>query len=339
MNGMAKHAIPAAPEPRWRDHLWVLFLIAACVLAEVWASWVGIGAISGFPVIKGKIPTDWVLAVAMEAYWGYALYAWLVASPGPKSRAMAMWSCAVVFALSLAGQVLYHELTVPPGTTPGRRVVIGFVTSLPVIVLALIAVLIHMRHADREDAAEAAQREAEAEALAALERAEADENAALRAELDAAREDLAAERAARTKAQREAGLRAEFEAQRNDAVAALEAEQDARQAAETARADAEHRAEGAEARAERLARKLGANSGTGRNRNAAPKDASQNRTTVPNDVDARAQALTILAEDPNITGRELGERCGRGERWGQLRKSELAAHVADGGSQAPDGTE
>jgi hypothetical protein len=146
------HAKPAARH----DHLWVLFIIAACVLAEVWASWVGIGAISGFPRIDG-IPTDWVLAAAMETYWGYALYAWLVASPGPRSRAMAMWSCAAVFLLSLTGQVLYHELTASHSTPPGRRVVIAFVTSLPVIVLALIAVLIHLRHADRAEAEQVAE--------------------------------------------------------------------------------------------------------------------------------------------------------------------------------------
>ncbi len=155
---------PAHAKPK--DHTWVLFVIAAAVLAEVWASWVGIGAISGFPAI-GRIPTDWVLAVAMEAYWGYALYAWLVASPGPRSRAMAMWSCAAVFVLSIIGQVLYHEITAPPGTAPGKRVVIGFVTSLPVIVLALIAVLIHLRQRDREEAAEVVRRDALAEELAA----------------------------------------------------------------------------------------------------------------------------------------------------------------------------
>jgi hypothetical protein len=176
------HAKPAARH----DHLWVLFTIAACVLAEVWASWVGIGSISGFPRIDG-VPTDWVLAVAMEAYWGYALYAWLVASPGPRSRAMAMWSCAVVFLMSLTGQILYHELTAAPSTPPGRRVVIAFSTSLPVIVLALIAVLIHLRHADRAEADQVAESAELAERQAATERAEADERTALRAEAEASR--------------------------------------------------------------------------------------------------------------------------------------------------------
>lgn len=167
------------------DHLWVLVVIAAAALAEVWGSWVGIGSISGFPVLLGKIPTDWVLALVMEGYWAYGLYAWLAASPGPRSRGFAMWSCGVVFILSLVGQVTYHEMTVPPDTSIGRRVVVGFVTVLPVTGLALIAVLIHLRHADRETVAAAVRTAAEAERRAAIERAEADERTALRAELDA----------------------------------------------------------------------------------------------------------------------------------------------------------
>jgi hypothetical protein len=296
MSGMAEHAKPHAR----KDHLWVLFTIAACVLAEVWASWVGIGAISGFPRIDG-IPTDWVLAMAMEAYWGYALYAWLVASPGPRSRAMAMWSCAVVFAMSLAGQVLYHELTVPPGTPPGRRVVIGFVTSLPVIVLALIAVLIHLRHADREDAAQAVRAKAEAERQAAIERAEADERAALRAELETLRQEFAA--------------------------------------AETARGEAERRAEDADANTATLTRKLAAMSeAKGTRKPGARKPAASTRksagsppeTRLPDDFDAQTEALRILAAEPDISGAKLAERVGRSERWGQLFKSNLAKTAPQG---------
>ena len=189
-------AAHAKPVPK-HDHLWVLAVVAAAVLAEVWASWVGIGAMSGFPRID-DVPTDWVLAVAVEAYWGYALFAWLAAAPGPRSRTMAMWSCAVVFALSLVSQVSYHELTAPAGATPGRRFVIGFASALPVVILGLIAILVHLRHVDRAEAAEAAERErmvtAEAERIAAeaaeraqAEAAAADDRTALRAELDAAR--------------------------------------------------------------------------------------------------------------------------------------------------------
>lgn len=70
-----------------------------------------------------------------------------------------------------------------------------------------------------------------------------------------------------------------------------------------------------------------------------PAPARRQRRKAPQRPDrtpeeTRKLAASILADEPGITGRELGERCGRGERWGQLRKSELAGHVADGGSQA-----
>jgi hypothetical protein len=173
MTSPGAHAKPAARH----DHLWVLAVIAACALTEVFASWVFIGSLSGFPRIGGAhgVPTDWTLAVTSEAYWAYALYAWLAASPGPRSRAFAMWSAAAVFVLSLIGQGASH--LVPQGAKPSPVLVV-FVTSLPVVVLALIAVLIHLRHTDREEAATVAEQDS------------------LRAELDA-------ERAARQAAESE----------------------------------------------------------------------------------------------------------------------------------------
>ena len=40
---------PAHAKPARRDLLWILVLIAACGLLEVWASWLQIGSVSGFP--------------------------------------------------------------------------------------------------------------------------------------------------------------------------------------------------------------------------------------------------------------------------------------------------
>jgi hypothetical protein len=176
---------PAHARPK--DHLWVLVIIAACCLLEVWVSWVTIGSMSGFPRVLGRIPTDWVLAVTSEAYWGYALYAWLAASPGPKSRRFAMWSAAGVFAGSLVGQGASH--LVSRGTVAPPALVV-FVTDLPVLVLALIAILIHLRHLDRADAEKAAERARMAVAEAHRDAAEASELAAVRAELDAERAAL-----------------------------------------------------------------------------------------------------------------------------------------------------
>jgi hypothetical protein len=186
MTDMGQHSTTAAPR---RDHLWVLVIIAACALLEVWASWIAIGSMSGFPRLGGShgLPTDWTLAVTTEAYWGYALYSWLAAAPGPRSRGFAMWSAIAVFVLSLTGQGAAH--LVKPGTEPPAPLVV-FVTALPVLVLALIAILVHLRQADREAIETEAHATAEAERLAALERAEADERTALRVEVTALREQL-----------------------------------------------------------------------------------------------------------------------------------------------------
>jgi hypothetical protein len=183
---------PAHARPARRDHLWVLAVIAICALFEVWVSWVTIGSMSGFPKIGGArgLPTAWTLAVTSEAYWGYALYAWLAGAPGPRSRRFAMWSFAVVFVLSLIGQAASH--LVPQGTVPPPEVVV-FITSLPVIVLALIAVLVHLRQLDREESAEAEQQDMKAGEIAAL-----------RAELATEREALQPLRDALAGAQREA---------------------------------------------------------------------------------------------------------------------------------------
>jgi hypothetical protein len=183
---------PAHARPARRDHLWVLAVIAICALFEVWVSWVTIGSMSGFPKIGGArgLPTAWTLAVTSEAYWGYALYAWLAGAPGPRSRRFARWSFAVVFVLSLIGQAASH--LVPQGTVPPPEVVV-FITSLPVIVLALIAVLVHLRQLDREESAEAEQQDMKAGEIAAL-----------RAELATEREALQPLRDALAGAQREA---------------------------------------------------------------------------------------------------------------------------------------
>src|SRR6185437_1682598 len=285
---------PAHAKPVRKDRLWVLGIVAICCLIKVWPSWVGIGAAAGFPVIGGKhgMPTDWTLAVIVEAYWAYAVYAWLAAPAGRRSTAFAMGSAAGVFVLSLIGQGAEQWMA--------ASAVAAFANDMPVLILALIAVLVHLRHVDRaeSEATEQAQRAAELEAHE--EGAAADERAALRAELEAAQ-------------------------------AALETE---RQAASAAA----QRAEQAEAKTERLTRKLAGqnpnrtrtknpNEGRRTDPNAAPNGNpnSAPETRVPKDVNARTEALGYWLANPDITGAELGEKCGRGERWGQMRKAEFAA--------------
>jgi|HubBroStandDraft_6_1064221.scaffolds.fasta_scaffold11889_7 hypothetical protein len=291
MDGMT--TAPAHAKPK--DHLWVLAVIAAAALAEVWASWVGIGSISGFPDL-GRMHTDWILAVVMEAYWAYALYAWLAASPGPKSRAFAMRSCAVVFALSLIGQVAYHEMTVPPGMPIGRRIVVGFVTALPVTVLAMIAVLIHLRHADRADAVQAKDAARNAAQRAAAEAAAADERTALRAQLEDA---LAAV----------APLQADLETMRNELARVT-------------------------AKAEAAAAKLEAMSAQRKRKRTAQRHTA--KSAQEDDLTTEMRALTEMEKDPELRkprmGGELARRLGVSASTGRRLHTKLTTQDRSGES-------
>lgn len=199
MDGMS--TTPAHAKPARRDLLWALVAILACGLLEVWASWLQIGAVSGFPKL-GAMTTGWILPVTTEFYWIAALQAWLVDPAGPRSRTFAMWSAAGVFALSLAGQESDHLLAAAGDTAPPAAVV-GFVTALPLIAVALIAILIHLRQKDREDAAEVVRQDARERERVAAEVAATDERAMLRAALDALTGELEAAQADRETAQRE----------------------------------------------------------------------------------------------------------------------------------------
>jgi hypothetical protein len=271
---------PAHAKPARRDLIWVLVLIAACGLLEVWASWLQIGALAGFPKL-GAMTTGWILPVTTEAYWTAALYAWLVDPAGPKSKLFAMGSGAAVFALSLAGQESDHLLAAAHEAVPPVWVV-GFVTALPLIAVALVAVLIHLRQTDRDEAAEVVRESALAAELAAV-----------RGELESALAAADPLRKALTAAQEEAAV---------------------------------------------LTRKLARISGQKPTRKSAPKKAasSTRKSTpsstpepqVPDDVDTQAEALRILAANPDISGSELGRQLGRTERYGCMLKKSLAASTA-----------
>lgn len=303
MAHMGRHnteTVTVQPVILHRVVLGVVAAVGTCTLLDVFPTWVSIGYRSAFPLI-GRMPTDWTLAVEVEAYWSLALCVWLAAPAGRRSTRFAISSAAGVIALSLTGQGWYHWVTAHSAAFPGALVV--FASMLPVVILALIALLVHLWQADRERAAALAR----AVAKAAEERAEAaqadDERAALRAQLEEAQDALRAETGA---------LRAALDA------------------AETAHQEAAEQAAQSAAKAETLARKLDAQ----RARNRAPqKGATPARKTtpadrateVPDDVDARREALAILANEPGISGAQLGLRVGMSKRWGQLVKPELVA--------------
>jgi hypothetical protein len=291
-DGATMDAMPTAPahaRPAHRDHLWVLAIIAAFALFDVWGAWAQVGDKSGFAV--GHVGTGWTLTVIVEAAAGYFLFAWFSA-PGRRSRRFAMGSAFATLTLSLIGQgasSFAAKAQLPPWLAV-------FVKDLPVVVLALIAVLIHMRRLDREDAAEAAEADSAA-----------GEVSALRAELRGLRE--------------------------------------ARAAAEAERDDARRETAAASAKIETLTRKLAAAAPrkrtpqkAARTPAAAPrsKPAGDPATEVPNDVDAQAEALSILAAEPGISGAKLAERVGMSERWGQTFKKNLTASPAGPGDDAQE---
>lgn len=284
MDTMPQPPAHAKPVPK-RDHLWVLVIIAGFAMYDVWGAWAQIGNKSGF-----AHGTGWTLTVIAEAYWGYALFAWFRA-PGRRSRRFAMWSAAAVFVMSAVSQAASHLAAdrVPPAA------VVVFVSVLPVTVLALIAVLVHLRMKDREDAAETEERSAV--------QAEMD---TLRAELAQVRDELSVAHADRDEAQRQA--------------------EEA-----TAKAERLARKPGARKPSGRRTKQANA-SANGRRRTAAnePANGEANapaETQVPDDVDARTEALGIYLANPKISGKDLGNAVGLGARWGQLRKIEFAASV------------
>ena len=63
-------------------------------------------------------------------------------------------------------------------------------------------------------------------------------------------------------------------------------------------------------------------------RAAARKAAPGKRTTR---ADAQAEALSILAAEPDISGAQLGLRVNKSKRWGQDFKGQLATRTAEGG--------
>lgn len=192
---MSKHASK-------RSHPWLLFIIAIPAAVEVWACWVGLGSLCGFPKL-GRLSTNWTLAIGMEAYGAYALRVWLGNAPGQRSRKFAQWSALGAFTLSLIGQIAYH-LMLANGMRRAPDGVIVFVACLLVVVLAFAAILTHLMHADERAAIDAGEERTLQAVLSSVEAELAAERGA-RQQAEAER-DTALQEAADTAARAEAAL-------------------------------------------------------------------------------------------------------------------------------------
>lgn len=304
---------PPSKHAKTRDHLWVLAIIAVFALVDVVESWTQVGDKSGY-----AHGTSWTLTVIVEAFAAYSLWAWFTA-PGKRSRRFAMCSALGVLALSLVGQgaSVLAVNAVPP---LWLRV---FVKDLPVIVLALIAIMVELRRQDRARKAKAEEAAAKADALA---QANA-QLASLRAQIAAHQEQLDAA---------EIAHRAELDSAATAHRAELET-------AATAQQQAEQAAQEALTRADQLAAKVA--------RMSDSRKRTRKQETAPeDDLSTEFRAVDELRKDASLRGprmgAELARRLGVSEAHGRRLHSRLApvvsAQMSDPGapenrsSAAPD---
>lgn len=145
---------------------------------------------------------------------------------------------------------------------------------------------------------------------------------AVAAEIETAREAVARARAEAAEAAGERSrLAEELTELREQAAADLASARGELEAERTAR-EAEVQALGS---ALNKARNKARSSGQKR-RAASPRNTGSGsplKPDVPSDVDTQAEALRILASEPDISGGELGRRLGKSERYGCMLKNRL----------------
>jgi hypothetical protein len=281
----------ASPDAATRNYPWPLLFIAAPAAVAIWSGWVGLGGLCGFGPIHPLpgIADSFTINTAITLPVGveaYGAYALRVWLTAAGSDRVQRFAKASAFGALALGMCgqVIYHLLVAAGATRAPWPVVVLVSCLPVATLGCGAALAHLLRADDAGAVE---QDAE-------ETAQETERAALRV--------------------------------------ALEAEQAARETAEAGRETAEAKAAEAAAEAGNLTRKLAAIQAQERTRKPRPKTAAAPRrktaaspaTQVPKDVDVQAEALAVIAAEPDISGADLGERVGRSERWGQTFKKNLA---------------
>lgn len=153
-------------KPGW-PRRWPVAVISLPAAVATWSGWVGLGEMAAFGKVKLlpgiwdelKLNTAVTLPIGVEAYAAFALSAALTSAPVSASTRRFAWvSSVAALGLGMGAQIAYHLLK-NDGRTVAPWQITTFVSSLPVLVLGLSAVLAHMLHRDRIAAAAAAAAE------------------------------------------------------------------------------------------------------------------------------------------------------------------------------------
>lgn len=130
---------------------WPLLVISAPAFVAVWSGWVGLGAKTGFGVVRPlpgiidefSIDTAITLPVGGEAFAIYALY--FATDPGTNSAARRFaWRASIAgLALGFLGQVAYH-LTEAANIPTAPWWITTLVAGLPVLIVGAAAYLFHL---------------------------------------------------------------------------------------------------------------------------------------------------------------------------------------------------
>lgn len=167
-DALPAEAPPRNPIPAGRPvRCWPLLLIASPAAVAVWSGWVGLGALSGFGIVRPlpgiadgfQLNTAITLPIGVEAYGAYALGAWLTPHTPAAARRFARRSALGALALGMAGQVIYHLLAATHASRAPWPVIV-LVACLPVVTLGFGAALTHLLRA--HPATGSGQRPAEA---------------------------------------------------------------------------------------------------------------------------------------------------------------------------------
>ena len=159
-NEVVKEAIEKVVEDKVKKSLplWPVLLLILPAFVAIWSGWVGLGEMAGFGIVHPlpgiadnfKVNSAITLPIGVEAYAGYALFAWL--SGRIKSefiRKYAMISAIFSLIIGAIGQIAYHLMTTMKITSTPWPITI-FVSCLPILVVGMGASLAHMIIRDRD---------------------------------------------------------------------------------------------------------------------------------------------------------------------------------------------